>query len=383
MVVVQKKKTMRGLTREFLQKRYDDVMDDESIKQSDPLTLSTVWYRLRPQFRKAGLFKDKTKKQMKEIRRMVEYQYIRDICKYELRVKRAELGIHTAVRAQLYYRGKVYDISLDNAEELAEKGVVMIPMEKEGAAEVLAPFAAMTAIAILNSRGFFTENAETLSELAKDKLGGREIPVLHDFDASGVAISKKISGITSLGVDPELLEELGINIADVEEEYNGLDGGHWKWLDKNLKKDDPARKHLEYLKTKRVEIDSVIAVIGAERLWEVMLSRLKKKFPTLDYNRAIIIEDVIRKYTLPTLTRGFTAMAVKLIDQATTSCNEQVRKKYSKVVGFIEDIDEEERKIAIKQLNECEKSDIMDEFNIRLEEVINWLQTIIEEDEDE
>src|SRR5918994_7208943 len=183
-------------------------------------------------------------------------------------------------------------------------------MEKEGAAEVLAPFAAMSAIAILNSRGFFTENAETLSELTKDSLGGREIPVLHDFDASGVAISKKIPEITSLGVDPELLEELDINIEDVEEEYNGEDGGHWKWLDTNLEEDDPARKNLEYLKTKRVEIDSVIAVVGAERLWEALLARLKK-FPTLDYNRAIDIEDVIEDYTYPTLMNEFTDMAVK------------------------------------------------------------------------
>src|SRR5215216_2881928 len=122
----EKKKTKRGLTREFLTQRYNAVMADPSVKERDPLTLSTIWYRLRPKFKRAGIHIPKEKQ--KDTRRMIEYEYIRDICKDELGVKRAELGIHTAARPQVYDRGEVYDISLNNIEDLAEKGVDLVPI---------------------------------------------------------------------------------------------------------------------------------------------------------------------------------------------------------------------------------------------------------------
>jgi hypothetical protein len=362
---------LKSLTRDFLKQRYTNVMVEPSVKKRDPLTLSTIWYRLRPKFRKAGIEFKKT------TRRTVEYDYIRTICEDELGVKRADLGIHTAVRAQLYYRGEIHDIALDNVEELAEKGVDLIIIEKEGVAEVIAPFAAMTGIAILNTRGFLTEIAETISELVKDKLGGSNIATLHDFDASGVAISKKAEGIVSLGVDPTLLEELEIDINTVQEEYNGEKGGHWLWLKKNY----PKYKYLDYLKDKRVEIDSVIAEVGAEKLWAAMRSRLLKKFPTRDYRRAIMVEDVIEEYTYPTLVNEFAAMTVRLIERVTASCNKQIREEYSKVKGFIEDVFDEEKKIATWQLSECEKDETIDEFNARLRGITNWLRA--KEDEED
>jgi len=50
---------------------------------------------------------------------------------------------------------------------LAEKGTDLLIIEKEGVADVLAPFADEKGIAILNTRGFLTEYASDLSELAE------------------------------------------------------------------------------------------------------------------------------------------------------------------------------------------------------------------------
>lgn len=82
------------LTREFLQKRRGDIIEDPSLLETDPLTLSTIWYRLRPKLLKRGIVFQKS------TRRTVEYDYVRAICEDELGVKRAALGIHAAVRAQ-------------------------------------------------------------------------------------------------------------------------------------------------------------------------------------------------------------------------------------------------------------------------------------------
>jgi hypothetical protein len=372
--------------REFLQERYQQVQDDSSVKERDRLKLSTVWYRVRPRLRKAGLLDENdAKKNLKDVRRMVEYQYIKQVCG-EMGVTRAELGIYTAARPQVYYRGGIEDISFDNLDALAKKGVDVIAVEKEGAAEDFATFTAMTAQSIVNSRGFFTEYTEELAEKIKDKLGGKHFAIFRDFDSSGLAIDKK-AGIVSLGVDFELLEELGIEVADVEEEYDGLEGGHWKWLNENLAPDDPDRKHLEYLKTKRIEIDSVEAAVGAEKVWKALRARLLKAFPTRDYNRAIKTDDVIRRYVYPTIMQDFTAMAVKMIARVTADYDKQVCKRLSKVKGFIEDVDEEERKIAIKQLTECEGDETMNELRDRLREITEWMEEVVggeeEEDDDE
>src|SRR5919106_2266331 len=222
----QKKKTKAGIVRDFLQKRKQAVEDDSSVKERDRLKLSTVWYRVRPELRKAGLLAENDKKKnIKEVRRMVEYQYIRDICK-KMGVTRAQLGIYTAARPQVYYRGRIEDISLENLDDLAKRGVDVIAVEKEGAAEDFATFTVKTAQSVANTRGFFTEYTEVLAEKIKEELAGKNFAIVRDFDSSGLAIDKKV-GIVSLGVDFELLEELGIDVVDVEEEYDGLEGGHW------------------------------------------------------------------------------------------------------------------------------------------------------------
>ena len=86
--------------------------------------------------------------------------------KREKGFKRHELGIIAAERAQLYFEDQVFGIGFDRLEELMKKGTDLLVIEKEGIADVLADFADQRGIAILNSRGFLTEYATELSELA-------------------------------------------------------------------------------------------------------------------------------------------------------------------------------------------------------------------------
>ena len=51
-----------------------------------------------------------------------------------MKITREDCGIYAADRAQLYFRGKTYDIGFDDLEELAQKGVDMLIIEKEGGA---------------------------------------------------------------------------------------------------------------------------------------------------------------------------------------------------------------------------------------------------------
>ena len=64
-------------------------------------------------------------------------------------------------------------------------------------------------IAILNSRGFLTEYATELSELAEQK--GCNIAILTDLDSSGLLISSNLPNAHRIGIDFKTLERIGLN----------------------------------------------------------------------------------------------------------------------------------------------------------------------------
>ena len=134
-----------------------------------------------------------------------------------------------------------------------------------------------------------------------EKLDGNNVAILHDFDSAGVAMGKKAAakGIVSLGVDPELLEAVGellpteedkqkVSMEALEEPYDSNSSGHWKWLDANYHD----YEHLDYIKDRRIEIDSISAAIGVPILWEAVLARLEKEFPNRNYARVLRPGDV-------------------------------------------------------------------------------------------
>jgi hypothetical protein len=371
--------TLIGLVREFLQQRRDDVRADPSLVNSDPLTLSTVWYRLRPKI--IELYGGNINNIPRTTRKDLEVKTIRYVCEKELGVRRADLGIYAAARAQFYFGGEVYDLTIDNLVELKKLGVAMLFIEKEGVPKVFVPFSTDVGVSLVNSRGFFTENTDDLSQLVKDELKDQNAGVFHDFDASGVQIWKK-SGLPSVGVDPELIEDInkelisegleGIDIADVEEEYDGENSVHWKWLKTNY----PKYKHLEYLKHKRVEIDSVLAKVGAGRLWKAVQKRLEKISPTMDYyNRALDI----KQFAIPPFLKEFDTMVSTLLKRATAYRNRMVRAEYSEIDDGFRSVEEEEQKILNVQLRELENNDTVNEFKTKVERLTRWLKRVNEE----
>ena len=165
--------TMIYHLRKLLIKRYHDVKDNPDLIKTDRWTQSTVFYRLRPILIEKGI----------PVNRKSITGAIDRVCKNDLptKCKRHEIGIITAARAQLYFNGKSHGVSIDEISNLMEMGTDLVIIEKEGAVEVLGPFADKYGIALLYTRGFLTEYALELSEKS-----GSNIVILTDFDASGL-----------------------------------------------------------------------------------------------------------------------------------------------------------------------------------------------------
>ena len=73
-------------------------------------TVGTAWYLFLP------IYNDKKL----TIKRETFYKYLKDLCD-EIGITRAQAGIITGVRAELYFDGAWSSVSLDNIGELERK----------------------------------------------------------------------------------------------------------------------------------------------------------------------------------------------------------------------------------------------------------------------
>ena len=237
-------------------------------------------------------------------KRLIEYGYtndeidreyitglIKDICENKLGVKREDIGIIAADRAQLYFKEKWMDVGLKEIRELSLYGIDLLIIEKEGIAEQLAPFADEKGIALLYTRGFLTDYASVLSE--KSAKEGCNIAILIDLDDSGLAIAREAPYAYRVGIDFETLEDLGLNIEDVQEEYNP--GNHLKTLQLGGKHAGSYSKEMvRYVEDKRIEINSIVEALNDNsRFWEWIIQKLRDHFTNRDYNRAVDIPEYV------------------------------------------------------------------------------------------
>jgi hypothetical protein len=304
------------LERKLLYERYEQIKLNPEKKNTDIWTQSTIFYYLRPILEKAGIKLSTT------TRKTIQGQYIKAICK-ELGVTRAELGIVAADRAQIYFRGRWEDVGIDELDTLMHYGVDVLIIEKEGAPQALSHYADEYGIALVNTRGFLTENVSILSSLAKKSNGN--VAIITDFDISGMLIAIKApKGIPRIGIDFETLKYFGIkksSLSELEENYEPPQS-HLKsvekyvdniWVDGSAEDSFDLVSNIEYLRHKRIEIDSVIKYVGNARFWAFIVDRLKKEFPTKNYNRAVNIPSSVIPKPLEELTKIVNRKVTKLL----------------------------------------------------------------------
>ncbi|MGA9845828.1 MAG: hypothetical protein WBQ25_26300 [Nitrososphaeraceae archaeon] len=116
-----------------------DILRDRKDKweSMDPMeriknwwTMSDVFYATRKKLIEYGYTND-------EINRNYITSLIKSTCKEDLHVKREEIGIIAADRAQLYFKKQWMDVGLEEIKELVEYGTDMLIIEKEGVVEQL------------------------------------------------------------------------------------------------------------------------------------------------------------------------------------------------------------------------------------------------------
>ena len=68
---------------------------------------------------------------------------------------------------------------------------------------------------------------------------------------------------------------------------------------KYLQKRTPnGERYIDFLRSKRIELNTIINEVGAERFWEWIKSQLLEQFPNRDYNRAITVPNYVLTPTI-------------------------------------------------------------------------------------
>jgi DNA topoisomerase VI subunit B len=254
---------------------------------------------------------------------------------------RDKLGITAAERAQLFFRGQVTPISLESIEELAKKGCDVILIEKEGVCEVLVVFADRRGVALVNSRGFASDYAKQLLELARRSKG--HIWLLTDMDASGLLMYRNtLKGeIPRLGIDEKMLKKLGISREEVEEKY--------EVPSKHLKALPPEDQEL--VKNTRVEIDAVLAAVGPEKFWNYIEEQIQELAPLRDMNRSI---DLTVK--LPDEIAGPISTITEFIQSVASKKQQEIKETLREWKDGVVNVEEKEEEFQFQMRDEMLKN---------------------------
>jgi 5S rRNA maturation endonuclease (ribonuclease M5) len=257
---------------------------------------------------------------------------------------REKLGIKAAVRAQFFHRGQEHAVSFDSIEWLSDKGSDLILIEKEGVAEILAPYAKRRGFAIVNTRGFAAEYAKQIMKLAEAKKGN--VFILTDWDDSGLVMAHNLQGFARIGVDNNMIKEAGKHASrtlqkkDVEEAYKPSPK-HYPSLPDKEKKD---------VANTRVEIDALLAAVGPEALWKAIEAAITRIARVRDLTRSIAPKIHLPEYISDPLER---------IRQATLDTGKPLLEKRMKRIrtwrGGLVEVDEVERSIERAVLDDLRR----------------------------
>lgn len=387
----------KALFAEYLvEERYKKVLNEPSIKNTDSWNTSTPVYRFRPELERRGIHVERKYLQslikticdvMPELE-LVNGQFVKT---GKIGVKREVLGIYEAPRAHIYFRGQIYDASFKQLERIKTIATFILIIEKEGVVELLTYWADKYGFALCYTKGFLTDNAKKFCELATKE--GARMAILTDNDFSGWAMAREVPNIARIGIRVDTLERLNVPIDEVVEDLPKPKGS-----EKKVDVDYHANNHATTAEQmhnnglipeedwelltggkygRRIEIDNVIAYVGAERFWnEFVLPSFRELFETVDYNLSLKKVVYISLSNLNQLN--------ELAEKAgTIAAEDEVDKIESEHAnydistnGFIEDIDvvekENTKRIESKELEdehikwlEKELASISEEFSRR------------------
>jgi hypothetical protein len=310
----------------------------------------TLWYLMLPLMEKFHI--DVSREWFKSL--------IKKICDSR-GVKRSDIGITTGARAELYFNGGWDSVSFDVIDDLARKGTDIVFIEKQGIIDELVEHADKYGVALVNSRGYLTEYAHDLISAAQ-RSGGNVI-IITDYDLSGVNLASKCPAETHyITMDDTTLEYFDLDRDDPEIAVRAT---NTKLIDhvKDIVETDPrfANIDIEFLSSRRIEINAVLAKVGHERFWKFIMDKLTELFPTRNYNRAINLpsqdNEADETDLYPNAIKKLILHVREITSDVAEETEKQIYDEQSEVEGFLDILEQKQnnKDRVIKIISEDEE----------------------------
>jgi hypothetical protein len=276
-------------------------------------------------------------------------------------VTREQLGIVASPWASMYFEGSWHDISFNSLEVLAQKGTDIIFIEKRDIVQTLGQYADKWGIALVNTRGLLSDYAKDLAELASSSEAN--LAIFTDYDIPGLLIASKLEDAIWLGVDERMLREFDMShenkqyVVPYRPKKRRIDQDT---LDDLLEYDERFSSDgdivdIDFLQHEKVEIDAVLAHVGAAKLWEYIKDMLGKEYPTRNYNRVIeSVPDTLKDH-YPDAIKTLNEYIDNRAHEITSDESEKIESELEEVEGFIEV--KEKRKEIDKRCGEIIEKD--------------------------
>lgn len=164
---------------------------------------------------------------------------------------------------------------------------------------------------------------------------------------SGLLIAGKVPDIPRIGITLETLQTLQIPISEVAEELTERNSKHSDAVKELYLDDYIAEKDWYFVNSsskhgRRIEIDNVLAYVGAEKFWQdFVIKRFGELFTSRDYRRSINIPEYI---TPPILQDTIDSIHQKVKEFLKPEC-EKIMYKLKSYRGFIDDVPKEQEQM--------------------------------------
>jgi len=334
---------IKDIVRMMLLPRIKTVLAGGKITTEQ--TQDSLWYNALPQFEEHGV------KYSSDSRKHFKF-CIRELCR-EHGIAREQIGIIAAPWGSMLFEGEWYDISFDTIKDLAKKGTDLVFIEKRDIVMAQGKYASEVGVALVNTHGHLSDYTEDLAELAD--ISGAHIAIFTDYDIPGILIASTLKeNVPRLGVDERMLDHFNINKNDknISIPYNPkvdrLKDYNLRRLINNDKRFSPDMVDIDFLKHEKIEIDAILAAVGAERLWEYLKDLLKKEFPKRNYRRVIDPSPDLSKH-YPPIVKQLQLYYDKRAREITEQESKKIEEELKDVEGFI-NVKEKEKEILDDRL---------------------------------
>ncbi|MCW3985155.1 MAG: hypothetical protein NWE91_01930 [Candidatus Bathyarchaeota archaeon] len=202
---------------------------------------------------------------------------------------RETLGIINNGPAQFLFRGSDEPIKYWDFVDLAKKGTDVILCRKEGIVELLQPYAEPLGVAIITNCGFAQDYVKSLVKYLRSKENKANVFVLTDFDAAGLVWWEKTGKLPCLGVDSQMIRELGLLKQELEQQATPRESDlAYLW-----ETDNYSAEFIKRLAMYGVEIEAVLASVKIEKFWQYLKERMEIICPKRRLSRSITVKGAL------------------------------------------------------------------------------------------